>query len=328
MYDVSPQHDRARGRPAAMTDIFVSYRRDDSGERAERLIAALTQTFGLAHVVHDIDVCMPLEDAAETIDNHLHSVDIVMVLIGPDWLVANGSGQRRLEVPGDLVDAEIRGALAAGKPVWPVLVGGAAMPAADDLPATISGLARRPPVVLGDSSWTDDVARLVEALRPRQAPPVATRTGLWELTGTVGVLVATLLIGDSWIERELAQRSVPEPAAAVADGAHHGSRSTAEVAYFQGARHDELFALRQPGAIVGSAGYLGQPLIAEDRGLAVDRPLPFPTRSEALAGDGHKTQASRHRGHLNQEGTYFVLDKTDGEAASPPLSFVGWKDKP
>ncbi|HEX6733172.1 MAG TPA: hypothetical protein VF096_00050 [Azonexus sp.] len=314
---------RKQDRPRGMTDIYISSRRDDSG--ASRLSAALTQAFGPAHVFRGSDEIAADHEALDAIDSHLHSVDILLAVIGPAWLQADGSGRRRIDVPGDSVGAEIRAALAAGKPVWPVLVGGAALPAAEELPAAIRGLARRPAVVVSDGNWQDDVAQLVEALQPRQLPPTVRRTGFWELSAAAGVLVATLLIADAWIEREVARLAA---GAAIAAEPLDG-RWTAQVAYGQGSAHDEHFALRQEGgSVVGSASYLGQPHAVEAGSLSADGRMQFVTRSEAAAGSPQPTLTHRYRGKLEQDSIAFVLETTDGSAASPPLSFVAWENNP
>ena len=53
----------------------------------------------------------------------------MLAVIGPDWAtVSDSHGRPRLSDPGDVVRMEIATALQTGKPVIPVLVGGASMP--------------------------------------------------------------------------------------------------------------------------------------------------------------------------------------------------------
>ena len=147
-----------------MARIFLSYRRDDSAGFAGRLADAMEAEFGTGSVFRDVDDIRPGEDFIHAIESHLQQVGVVLVMIGTRWLDAGADGRRRLDDTGDFVRQEIQAALESGKPLIPLLVGGASMPAEADLPAAISGLSRRQAVVLSDSNWRGDVERLVASL--------------------------------------------------------------------------------------------------------------------------------------------------------------------
>ncbi len=86
------------------------------------------------------------------------AADTMLVVIGPGWLNAKtAAGARRLDDPGDFVRTEIVAALKAGVLVLPILVQGASMPVAHDLPADIRDLAVRHAIALSTSSWKEDV---------------------------------------------------------------------------------------------------------------------------------------------------------------------------
>ena len=107
--------------------IFVSYRRDDAAGHAGRLCDDLADRFGAAEVFHDIDSIAPGEDFVSSIQRAISSADVVLAVIGPDWaMVSDSQGQPRLSDPADVVRMEIATALRTGKPVIPVLAGGAA----------------------------------------------------------------------------------------------------------------------------------------------------------------------------------------------------------
>ncbi|MBW8307776.1 MAG: toll/interleukin-1 receptor domain-containing protein [Thiobacillus sp.] len=142
-----------------MARIFLSYRRDDSAGFAGRLADAMEAEFGAGSVFRDVDDIRPGEDFTHAIETHLQQVGVVLVMIGPRWLDADGL--RRLDHTDDFVRQEIQAALESGKPLIPLLVGGASMPAEVDLPAAIAGLSRRQAVVLSDSNWRGNVERLV-----------------------------------------------------------------------------------------------------------------------------------------------------------------------
>lgn len=80
---------------------------------------------------------------AERIAEAVESCDVVLVLIGPEWLNARDADRRRrLDDPRDWVLTEVAEGLRSAKPVVPVLVSGASMPEADDLPDAVRELAQ------------------------------------------------------------------------------------------------------------------------------------------------------------------------------------------
>jgi hypothetical protein len=88
-------------------------------------------------------------------------------MIGKNWLDAvDESGRRRLEDPTDFVRLETASALRRDIPVVPVLVHGARMPRAEQLPEDLTELAYRNGVELSHARWDSDVQILVKALSP------------------------------------------------------------------------------------------------------------------------------------------------------------------
>jgi len=73
-------------------------------------------------------------------------------------------------------------------PVIPVLVGGAALPAATDLPSELRGLIQRQAVGLRDDSWHRDMDDLVWYLRSEPVVPVKRRCRWLVITAAAVVL--------------------------------------------------------------------------------------------------------------------------------------------
>ena len=154
-----------------MSGIFLSYRRDDSSGWAGRLHEHLVERWGTDHVFMDIDTIAPGEDFRHAIRRTMETCDVVLVVIGPAWAEAHdGDGGRRLADPHDTHRAEIVAALAADVRVVPVLVGGATMPRASDLPEPLQELAYRNAAVLEDRSFVRDVHALNGALERSTTP--------------------------------------------------------------------------------------------------------------------------------------------------------------
>ena len=148
-----------------MPKIFISYRRNDSGGRAGRLYDRLIDRFGQGQVFMDVDTIRPGLDFVEVVQEAVASCDALIAVIGDEWLGASDdNGRRRLENPEDLVRLEIATALERDIRVIPVLVQGAQMPVATDLPEGLEALARRNSVEVSDTSFRTDIDQLIKAL--------------------------------------------------------------------------------------------------------------------------------------------------------------------
>ena len=81
------------------------------------------------------------------------SCDVLLALIGDEWLtVTDEHGRRRLDDPDDFARLELEAALARNIRVIPVLVDGARMPRADELPPSLAPLAGRQALQLSPAS--------------------------------------------------------------------------------------------------------------------------------------------------------------------------------
>ena len=115
----------------------------------------------------DVNAIQPGRDFRKAIDESIHKCSVLLAVVGRDWLESkNASGQRRLDDETDFVRLEIASALRRDIPVVPVLVRGAKMPSADQLPADLRELAYRNAVELTHARWKSDVRVLIQALRP------------------------------------------------------------------------------------------------------------------------------------------------------------------
>ncbi|HEV7904352.1 MAG TPA: TIR domain-containing protein [Pyrinomonadaceae bacterium] len=168
--------------PAAgqFSGIFISYRRDDSSGHAGRLFDRLSARFGVEQVFMDIDQIEPGEDFVQVIESAVGSCEVLIALIGRNWLASRDESGRRLDNPNDFVRLEIAVALVRGIPVIPVLVQGANMPRPQDLPENLLTLSRRHALELSDLRWKHDVDQLTGVLekiltRQREARRNATQ---------------------------------------------------------------------------------------------------------------------------------------------------------
>src|SRR5215217_4374613 len=145
--------------------VFISYRRDESAGYAGWIADSFDEYFGEDKVFRDIDSLEPGLDFSEAIERALESSEVLLAVIGKHWPTAtDAAGQRRLENPYDFVRVEIATALQRNMRVIPVLVQGASMPSADELPNDLAPLTHRNAFELHSSSWRDDLRRFNSAL--------------------------------------------------------------------------------------------------------------------------------------------------------------------
>jgi hypothetical protein len=115
----------------------------------------------------DVDAIQPGRDFRKSIHENVGGCSVLLAMIGPDWLeTKDADGARRLDNENDYVRLEIAAALKRDIPVVPVIVRGARMPKAHQLPEEVRELAYRNSVELTHARWKSDVQVLIRALSP------------------------------------------------------------------------------------------------------------------------------------------------------------------
>ncbi|AOF81360.1 TIR domain protein [Methyloversatilis sp. RAC08] len=157
-----------------MARLFISYRRKDSSGYAQTLHEDLLQAFPGMEVFRDLESIAAGEDFVDAIERELDRCNVVLVLVGPHWLsMTDAQGKRRLDNPNDPVRMEIARALTRrGVRVIPVLVGGAVMPDAAELPEELSALGRRNAHEMTDKRWQYDFGELCGVLEKLPGMPM------------------------------------------------------------------------------------------------------------------------------------------------------------
>jgi TIR domain len=149
-----------------LAGIFVSYRRSDSQGEAGRLFDDLVKHFGEDMAFMDVTAIEAGRDFRKAIEEGITKCGVLLVVIGPEWVDAKDErGARRLNDPSDFVRIETAAALKRDIPVIPVLVRGARMPLAEQLPEDLKELAYRNCIELTHARWRSDIQLLTEALR-------------------------------------------------------------------------------------------------------------------------------------------------------------------
>jgi hypothetical protein len=105
------------------------------------------------------------DDFVEVITRAVGSCDVLLALIGEQWLtITDAQGRRRLDDSNDFVRLEIEAALARNVRIIPILVDGARMPTTEELPDSLARLARRQALELSPSRFDFDTGRLLRVL--------------------------------------------------------------------------------------------------------------------------------------------------------------------
>ena len=117
--------------------VCISYRRSDSMAITGRIFDRLVAHFGGDAIFMDIDDIPFGVDFREHIDRTLRKSDILVAVVGPQWLGPRAGGTARIREPADPVAIEIRTALEQHLHIVPVLVDGTKMPDESDLPDSL-----------------------------------------------------------------------------------------------------------------------------------------------------------------------------------------------
>jgi hypothetical protein len=150
---------------------FICYRHDDSQAITDRMFEHMLAIFPKDKLLRDIDSIPKGSDFRQWIDRSIGGCDILIVIIGPQWLSAvDESGRQRLRDPADFVRLEIEAALRRDIPVIPVTIGGAHLPRPEELPQSLADLPfRHGATVRHDPDFVHDMQRLIADLCASQA---------------------------------------------------------------------------------------------------------------------------------------------------------------
>jgi ubiquinone/menaquinone biosynthesis C-methylase UbiE len=147
-----------------MANLFICYRRGDSGDVAGRIYDRLLRTFGRSQVFRDVASVSDGALYADRILQALKNADVVLALMGPRWSTAESAdkvvGRHKSK---DWVRWELTKALKLDVPILPVTVGGARLP---KLPAGLQKSIGRQAVQVGDDpDFHSDVDRLIATIQ-------------------------------------------------------------------------------------------------------------------------------------------------------------------
>ena len=185
--------------------IFISYRRDDI-DVVSRIRERLSARF--PHVFQDTDAILPGHDFNQATTDELSDADVVLVVIGRDWI-----RQARDTSKPDWVRFEVEQTLARTPPprVFPVLVRDGDLPAKDELPPSMQPLLNYQATRIASGADFDfHVERLIAAIgKGTQRVPARLRVAT-----PLGILALAAVAWGTWHLRVAQQHLEAERRAA------------------------------------------------------------------------------------------------------------------
>jgi hypothetical protein len=159
--------------------VFISYRRQDSAGHAGRVQDRLQREFGPDLVFMDGDAIPLGTNFSKVLHEEVAKCGALLAVIGPTWPDARDEyGNRRLDDPNDFVRVEIAAALQRNIPVIPILLDGARIPKASQLPDDLKELALRNGLEIHHASFQDDMERLIRGLKGQMVEPAGGPEGI------------------------------------------------------------------------------------------------------------------------------------------------------
>jgi hypothetical protein len=172
--------------------VFISYRRADTQHVTARLFSRLAPRYlAEADIFMDVEAIGAGANYKSVLDWQLTSCKVALVMIGPQWLATDAEGKRRIDNPADVVRNEVAAVLARPEiTVIPVLVDGARMPTAAELPDPLKPLAVRNAARLTHENFASDVdalaAKILKPLDRSVDPELDILKLLFSFKGTIG----------------------------------------------------------------------------------------------------------------------------------------------
>ena len=155
--------------------IFISYRRADSKYVVDRIRDRLIDAYDEDAIFRDLESIPLGQNFSDVLKEATTTCDIMLVVIGPQWSgITDDQGNKRLFELNDYTRLEVEAGLTNKNIlVIPVLVMGARMPFANEIPDSLANLLYRNAInVRNDPDFTPDMQRLIQGIN-EQFPSAA-----------------------------------------------------------------------------------------------------------------------------------------------------------
>jgi hypothetical protein len=296
--------------------VFISYRRDDCPGYAGRLEDALERIYGKGSAFRDVRDIDAGADFTDVIESCLHGVRASLVLIGPQWLGVHADGTRRIDDPKDFVRLEVATALASASKVVPVLLAGASLPHATELPEDLRALTSRQALSLSETNWDAELQRLVKSLG------IATLQRKRAIAVAIGLAFIAAATGAAYMLKPMAPAT--DPAATLSANTADKLIGTWEgtVKYYWGDSYKERFVFKRfAGDVTGTASFLEYPRGIEDFVLKGGN-LSFVTHTVETVNAQDRQLTHRYQAELDGTTLHMRMQTTGGFTSVQPQEFT------
>ncbi len=144
--------------------VFVNYRTRDEAATAALVTRHLSERVGDENVFRDTKSIEPGALFDDELLKNVWRSDVMVSIIGVQWLDFPGNTGRAIDDPADWIHRELYEALTHQVRIVPLLVGEARFPKANELPERLAGFARRQFVTLDLRTPETGLARLDSVL--------------------------------------------------------------------------------------------------------------------------------------------------------------------
>ena len=150
-----------------MSKIFISYRRQESGDIVGRIFDHLSNVFTKHNIFKDVDNIGAGENFRNVITDAIKNSQVLLLIIGREWIKVKGpNGIRRIDDPNDYVRIEIETAIENKIRIIPILIGDTNLPSPDKFPLQIRNITNFNAVkIRNDPDFKKDINHLVSELR-------------------------------------------------------------------------------------------------------------------------------------------------------------------
>lgn len=146
--------------------VFICYRRKDGAAFAGRVHDRLERDLGGDLLFMDVDAIPLGKNFVRVLEDEVGKCDVLLAVIGANWLdVRDEDGTRCLDNQNDFVRVEIATALQRDIPVVPILIDGARLPRAQELPEGLQELPQRNALDVRHGSFHADMDKLIRWLK-------------------------------------------------------------------------------------------------------------------------------------------------------------------
>ena len=181
-----------------MTNVFISYRRDDAGDTAGRIADRLRALPQVDDVFLDVESISYGEDFIDKINHVISECEYCLLLMGPRWDGPRDGQLSRIMEDDDFVRMEARAVLTSNIKVIPILLRDAPMPSAENLPSELAELTRRNAFPLRTSFFAQDIEILFDDMfgkgRARPGQSMVSKIGRLLTGGLIGGLIGGALL--------------------------------------------------------------------------------------------------------------------------------------